>query len=313
MRVVSVIVVLCWCSHVVLVSAAGANSHRSDSSSKGISGVTTQMVSLFSPEEYELDRYAAAMAATEWLRRERDAIIRENTNALAYWYLKATKGDQYTKWMSSPLVTDKSRKAQHNFLMLAGRIITSCDLSISRFNQLTKLVAQDKQLASRVNRQAYLYRVGAELHGDKFLPVEDLREAAKGGRSGRGNGEFSDGANGLSAMALLGQPKKLRLFAKSLREVESLRMEQRRRLMETLEVDELPQGLCMTRMARVSSPIVRRACEQFPLQAAAVVRANGLRTEEFNRLLQRAQKNLVYRYRVLRLVHKLGEQEEGDF
>jgi hypothetical protein len=50
--------------------------------------------------------------------------------------------------------------------------------------QLTKQVAQDKELASRVNRQAYLYRVGAELHGDKFLPVEDLREAARAARSG---------------------------------------------------------------------------------------------------------------------------------
>jgi hypothetical protein len=28
------------------------------------------------------------MAATEWLRKERDAIIRENTNPLAYLYLK---------------------------------------------------------------------------------------------------------------------------------------------------------------------------------------------------------------------------------
>jgi hypothetical protein len=56
--------------------------------------------------------------------------------SLTHLCAQATKGDQYTKWMSSPLVTDKSRKAQHNFLMLAGRIITSCDLSIGRFNQV---------------------------------------------------------------------------------------------------------------------------------------------------------------------------------
>jgi hypothetical protein len=49
------------------------------------------------------------------------------------------------------------------------------------------------------------------------------------------------------------------------------------------------------------------------VQAAAVVRANGLRAEEFNRLLHKSQKNLVYRYRVLRLVHKLGEQEAADY
>ena len=52
-------------------------------------------------------------------------------------HVQATKGDQYTRWMASPLVSDRSRKAQHNYLMLAGRIITSCDLSISRFNQVS--------------------------------------------------------------------------------------------------------------------------------------------------------------------------------
>jgi hypothetical protein len=36
--------------------------------------------------------------------------------------------------------------------------------------------------------------------------------------------------------------------------------------LQTLEVDDLPQGLCLTRMARVSSPVVRRTCEQFPTQ-----------------------------------------------
>eukprot|EP00953_Heterococcus_sp_UTEX-ZZ885_P021680 12091-Heterococcus_DN1.PRE.1 len=172
MRVTFFLAALCACSNIITVASAA---HNKGHGSKGIAGVTTQMVSLFSPEvrehclhllqytvaqlsaksssndlcctlllhalsiaqEYELDRYAAAMAATEWLRKERDAIIRENTNPLAYLYLKATKGDHYARWMTSPLVSDTSRNAQHNFLLLAGRIITSCDLSISRFNQIT--------------------------------------------------------------------------------------------------------------------------------------------------------------------------------
>jgi hypothetical protein len=50
-------------------------------------------------------------------------------------------------------------------------------------SQLTKTVSQDKQLANRVNRQAYLYRVGAELKGDKFLAVDDLQNLRDTARS----------------------------------------------------------------------------------------------------------------------------------
>jgi hypothetical protein len=53
--------------------------------------------------------------------------------------------------------------------------------------QLTKTVSQDKQLANRVNRQAYLYRVGAELKGDKFLAVDDLQNLRDTARSSSGH------------------------------------------------------------------------------------------------------------------------------
>jgi hypothetical protein len=53
--------------------------------------------------------------------------------------------------------------------------------------QLTKTVSQDKQLANRVNRQAYLYRVGAELKGDKFLAVDDLQNLRDTARSNGGH------------------------------------------------------------------------------------------------------------------------------
>src|SRR4051812_26814126 len=41
-----------------------------------------------------------------------------------------------------------------------------------------------------------------------------------------------NGNGDVGAAVLLGKPKKIRMFAKSLREVESLRLDQRRRLME---------------------------------------------------------------------------------
>lgn len=276
-------------------------------------GVTPQMVSLFTSEEQELDRYAAAIAATEWLRKERDTVMKTKINPLAYYYLRATKGDQYTSWMTSHWVDDECRRAQHNYLLIAGRIITSCDLSIARYNQLSKIVAQDKRLADKVKRQAYLYRVGAELTGDKITAVDDpdLKEGARGVRSGllAGTGGACDneeGQGGGIGGGWLGKPKQIRVFARCLRQVELLRLEQRRKLMEQLETDVLPAGMCRPSMLRISGSPVRKACETFPMAAEQVVKKNGLRPEEFNKLLERCRSDLLYRYRVLRAVKSMG-------
>eukprot|EP00953_Heterococcus_sp_UTEX-ZZ885_P021679 12090-Heterococcus_DN1.PRE.2 len=73
------------CLHLLQYNVAQLSSAKSSSNDLCC---TLLLHALSIAQEYELDRYAAAMAATEWLRKERDAIIRENTNLLAYLYLK---------------------------------------------------------------------------------------------------------------------------------------------------------------------------------------------------------------------------------
>jgi hypothetical protein len=65
-----------------------------------------------------------------------------------------------------------------------------------------------------------------------------IRRCAQGGELD----EDGDG-DGIAALTLLGRPKKMRLFAKCLREVEALRQEQRRSLMEasaTMNIHTMP-------------------------------------------------------------------------
>ena len=84
-------------------------------------------------------------------------------------------------------------------------------------------------------------------------------------------------------------------------------------VLQALETETLPAGMCRPAMLRVASPVVRRSCEHFPAAAAALVRANGLRPEEFDRLRQRCEKNPLYRFSVLQAVRKLNEAEESDY
>ncbi|CAM9527218.1 unnamed protein product [Choristocarpus tenellus] len=122
-------------------------------SSKECDVVVPNMVSLFQPDEKELDRYSVALAASHRLREKRDNTIKETTNPVAYLYLKMKKGDQYARWMSSPLVSDAARDAQSDYLRQAGRVITSCGMTTSHFNQLSRTVAIHKDLRVRVHQQ----------------------------------------------------------------------------------------------------------------------------------------------------------------
>lgn len=60
--------------------------------------------------------------------------------------------------------------------MQAGDIIRSNGLTTSRYNELSHILGKRKDLRERVQHQAYLYRVNADLRGDKIHPLVDLPE-----------------------------------------------------------------------------------------------------------------------------------------
>lgn len=58
----------------------------------------------------------------------------------------------------------------------AGNIIRSNGLSTNRYNELSHIMGKRKDLRERVQHQAYLYRVNADLRGDKIHPLVDISE-----------------------------------------------------------------------------------------------------------------------------------------
>lgn len=60
--------------------------------------------------------------------------------------------------------------------MQAGNIIRSNGLTTGRYNELSHILGKRKDIRERVQHQAYLYRVNADLRGDKIHPLVDLPE-----------------------------------------------------------------------------------------------------------------------------------------
>lgn len=61
--------------------------------------------------------------------------------------------------------------------MQAGNIIRSNGLTTARYNELSHILGKKRDLRERVQQQAYLYRVNADLRGDKIQPLVDISDA----------------------------------------------------------------------------------------------------------------------------------------
>lgn len=70
-------------------------------------------------------------------------------------------------------------------------------------------------------------------------------------------------------------------------------------------MSELPPHMGDPKFAATFSPPIRRACEEFPKRAAAIIKMNGLYPEEFNEYREKLEHNFFFRFRVHREVQKI--------
>lgn len=96
------------------------------------------MPSLFASEESEYDQYAAALAATEALRRIRDKAM--------------TAGKQ----KHGSEATEDQKRIRAEYLVNSGKVLKAMGMSVSQFNQLSREVNQDEELKEKVNRNQIL-------------------------------------------------------------------------------------------------------------------------------------------------------------
>mmetsp|Transcript_12189 Transcript_12189/g.14335 ORF Transcript_12189/g.14335 Transcript_12189/m.14335 type:complete len:388 (+) Transcript_12189:56-1219(+) len=248
-----------------------------------------KMPSLFmQPEEVIYDKYAACLAATEGLRRARDATLGKNRSAVNV-NAKPTKS-MAKFWRREDEQSDDGSKKEYQracaqYVLHSGKMIRSMGLSVSQFNQLGREVGSDKILKERVMEQAYLYRMAATVNMGKIPLIEDpnSKQLLKSHRR-----------------------RRVQMFVQSITEIEDLRAEQTKRLQNALNIDALPPTIKISDPAilPILDPRVRAVVEAFPLQAEEIVKKYGLNSDEFNQMLEENRTNPVFRRRVKNYMQK---------
>lgn len=252
------------------------------------------------PSEEKYDRYAAALAVTESLRRVRDAEIARagESKKKKSWLGSISSGDKSPNKVRGksldPTEAAKER-AETAFLLQSTKAVKALGMTVTQFNQIGREVVNDSALRERVSEQAYLYRLASAVRLEKVPLLEDP-----------------------SSRKLLQshEHKKYRvqLFARSVHEIEDLRADQMEALRRSLQVERFPSGFDLSdpNVQPLLHPEVRRVCEKFPVQAEEIVKRYGLDSDEFNRMLEETKGNPIFRWRVQKYVEKAGEEKARE-
>jgi hypothetical protein len=101
---------------------------------------------------------------------------------------------------------------------------------------------------------------------------------------------------------------RVQMFARSMTEIEELRLEQMEKLKRALRLEQLPKNLNISdpRIRPLLNPKVRAVVEAFPHQAEDIVRKYGLNSDEFNKMLDETHRNPVFRWKVKSCLEKNG-------
>jgi len=247
-----------------------------------------KMPSIFTrKEEIIYDKYAACLAATESLRRARDAVLDKNRSAV-----NVKSMAKFWNRDSHERNSEDYHKACAQYVLQSGKMVRSMGLSVSQFNQLGREVETNKTLKLRVMEQAYLYRMAATVNMGKIALIEDpnSKHLLKSHRRQR-----------------------LQMFVKSITEIEDLRTEQIKRLQNALSLDVLPSSVSISDPALlpILDPKIRAVVEAFPLQAEEIVKKYGLNSNEFNQMLEESKNNPIFRNKVKKYMQKHDSLVKG--
>jgi len=275
--------------------------HRGGGGDSKIITTGETMPSIFRiPSEEKYDRYAAALAVTEGLRRVRDteiALTEEGRRSSSRWGRKKPTAAA-TSTLGECADDAKKRRAESAFLLQSTRAVKSLGMTVAQFNQIGREVITDPALRERVSEQAYLYRVASAVNLDRVpLLLDDPSSSSR-----------SDLLNSSEH-----KKQRVRQFARSVHEIEDLRSDQMEELRRSLRVERFPPGFDLTdpNVQPLLHPEVRRVCEMFPVKAEEIVKRYGLDSDEFNRMLEETRGNPIFRWRVQKYVEKAEEEKKG--
>lgn len=251
---------------------------------------TRQVVDVYAVGD-RLDRYALALAATEPLRRARDDALKRTVGRRKLFVtqkLLRRNPCEGTAFAQS----DRTQEACDMYTATASRVLKSFGFTPAEWNSVSRALATDKGLRSRVLNQAKLYGMASTIE-HRNLNVDD-------------------GAVPKLQIPVPENEDDLVRFAAVAQKVEGLRQQQREQLVKTLKIDVFPDyPICDSALLPMMSKQVRRTCAAFPAEARALVRKNGVEFETFEALLAKAERNALYRWKLARAVRKLKRRQRA--
>ena len=265
-------------------------------------------VSVFKPEESDLHKYSAVLAATEPIRLRCELEIRNSMNPFLYMIYKL-RGAKFKD--PSGIVRIENKAVDAACIRYENRVdevVRSYGLTPELFNSMSHRIKNEPFLKRRVLLQAYFYRIAADLESNTKTSMPSVPNVLGG--EGVGS-RIPVGEGGLSnkyRYKLYGASRFER-FCHALYAVESERLRQREGLQDKLGIPNLPVRMCDPDMLPAMCGEVRAACEAFPAVVSTVAKDCGVSLADFNALNLRLKKDAIFRFRVQQEILRIDKKE----
>ena len=103
---------------------------------------------------------------------------------------------------------------------------------------------------------------------------------------------------------------KFHTFCESMVEVEKLRRNLVEELKQKFQLEELPSLTSQASLRPLLDSSVRSTIDSCPMMASKIVHRLGLNNDEFNELLRRTNASTFFRWKVLRNIRKIEQEQQ---
>jgi hypothetical protein len=180
-------------------------------------------------------------------------------------------------------------------------IVRAYAINVQAFNDLSKKISRDKPLKRKILRQAYNYRIAADLETltRASLPTLPVSAATR---------EVDSQSPSSSPSYDTDSPSELTRFCRALRTIEGERLKIRETLQHDMGVKFLPPRMCDPELRPLMCRQVQNACQMYPTVASRVTEYHGLANARFDELYAQTNRNPLFRFQVNRELKRLERE-----
>lgn len=281
---------------------------------------------VFPPDDIEMHKYAAVLAATEPSRnlcsKQINAAIGPLPRVTTFFKGKSIISEAAAMRNDNEEVD----KAFSRYEMRVENILRSYGMSPQEFNRISQQLGGKTELRRRTLLQAHYYKIAADLESNLHQPAMPFLSTGEGQLRWTepwpvaAAGEVTTPATfsakikraaadflRLTPLQTVGsQRSALQRYSVAIRHIENERIRYLETLKRELKVDELPTRMADPRLRPAMCPAIQRACQEFSTHAQDIISKVGLSEEEFNALQRKQQRDVVFRWGVQRELRRVS-------